>query len=66
MSKVMECKNGLIYRILYTICFKRKKKPDTKKVLMCICVKKNLNKKNLLFYDTKLVKIRIKALKVLK
>ena len=45
--------------------FQRKKRPDTNNVLMCVYVNKILNK-NLLFYDTKLVKIRIKALKVLK
>ena len=34
-----------------------------KTVLMCICVYKFLNK-NVIFYDTKLVKIRIQELKV--
>ena len=39
-SKFIECK----YCTLYV--FKRKNRPGTKKVLMCICVNKILNKKS--------------------
>ena len=43
----MECKEMAYFlEFLYTICFKRKKRPDTEKVLMCICVNKILNKKS--------------------
>ena len=39
-------KMAYFLEFLYTICFKRKKRPDTEKVLMCICVNKILNKKS--------------------
>ena len=40
---VQKLLNFLNFCTLYV--FKRKKRPDTKKVLMCICVNKILNKK---------------------
>ena len=65
-SKVIKCKKMLNFLNFCTLyVFKRKERPDTKKVLMCICVNKILNK-NSAILRYQIVKIRIKALEVFK